>query len=137
MAAHDGLVASVDCSTTACKAIAWNAEGDAVAEGRATLALANPAPDAWAQDAEEWLSSTRAALAAMSAALGPDAARVRALCIANQRETFVVTDEHGAPLAPAMTWMDGRATREVDDAVRALGRAHLHTLTGKPPCVTP
>lgn len=137
MAAHDGLVASVDCSTTACKAIAWNAEGDAVAEGRATLALANPAPDAWEQDAEEWLSSTRAALAAMSAALGPDAARVRALCIANQRETFVVTDEHGAPLAPAMTWMDGRATREVDDAVRALGRAHLHTLTGKPPCVTP
>ena len=34
------LVIGIDCSTTACKAIAWDAAGQAVAEGRATYDLA-------------------------------------------------------------------------------------------------
>jgi xylulokinase len=45
------LVLGIDCSTTASKAIAWDADGKAVAEGRRTFSLANPEPDGWEQSA--------------------------------------------------------------------------------------
>ncbi len=41
----DPLVIGLDSSTQSCKAIAWNRNGNAVAEGRAPLELARPRPD--------------------------------------------------------------------------------------------
>jgi len=38
------LVIGIDSSTSATKAIAWDAGGRAVAEGRAAIALDNPQP---------------------------------------------------------------------------------------------
>lgn len=129
------LVVGIDCSTTACKAIAWDAAGVAVAEGRAPIELDNPEPDGWQQDAEQWWQALGHACRALSADV--DVMRVGALCVTNQRETFVVTDERGAPLHPALVWMDARCTRQVDAAVAALGRQRIHQLSGKPPCTTP
>lgn len=129
------LVVSVDASTTACKAIAWNATGHTVAEGRAPLALENPAPGAWEQDARDWWSATSKALRSVTAAVG--SGRVAALCIANQRETFVLTDAAGEPLAPARVWMDSRGAQSVADAISTVGAERLHELSGKPPCITP
>ena len=48
--AADPLVIGVDSSTQSTKAIAWNARGDAVAEGRGDIPLSNPALDFWEQD---------------------------------------------------------------------------------------
>ena len=129
------LVVSVDASTTACKAIAWNATGHTVAEGRAPLALENPAPGAWEQDARDWWSATTKALRSVTAAVA--SGRVAALCIANQRETFVLTDAAGEPLAPARVWMDSRGAQSVADAISTVGAERLHELSGKPPCITP
>ena len=56
------LVIGIDNSTSATKAIAWDASGRAVAEGRAPVALANPAPGFFEQDPREWWSSTVTAL---------------------------------------------------------------------------
>ena len=38
------LVIGIDSSTTAAKAIAWTSDGRMVAEGRASIVLANPRP---------------------------------------------------------------------------------------------
>ena len=38
------LVIGIDCSTSATKAIAWDARGRSVAEGRVAIAMSNPAP---------------------------------------------------------------------------------------------
>lgn len=131
------LVIGIDCSTTASKAIAWDAAGQAVAEGRAELALENPAPEAWEQDAESWWTATLTALRECVCALGARAREVRALAITHQRETFVLTDGAGRPLHPALVWMDSRGREEVGKAVARLGAERLHELSGKPACITP
>ncbi len=133
------LVIGVDVSTTAAKAVAFDGRGLPIAEGRATFALSNPGPDAWEQRAEDWLTATVAALRQLSQLLGASAADVRALAIANQRETFVLTDSAGRSLAPATVWMDARCRPEVDAVIRESGdgaRA-IHEKSGKPACVTP
>jgi xylulokinase len=132
------LVIGIDASTTACKAIVFDPQGDALAEGRAPIALHNPEPDAWEQDAEDWWRALVHAVTSATAALGPDRAQsIAGIAIANQRETFVVTDDAGQPLHPALVWMDARARGEVLEAVAAFGGDHLHETTGKPACVTP
>ncbi len=129
------LFVGVDAGTSAIKAIAWDADGHAVGEGRAPLSLDNPAPGAWEQDAEAYVDALYAAFRALGATV--DLARVRGVAIACQRETFVVTDEAGAPLAPALTWMDDRCAPEVVEVEAAFDSARLHATTGKPPCTTP
>ena len=52
------LVVGIDSSTSATKAIAWDREGAAVAEGRAEIALSNPRPGWFEQDQEDWWRST-------------------------------------------------------------------------------
>lgn len=132
------LVLGIDASTTACKAIVWDESGHAVAEGRRPIALDNPGPDAYEQDAETWWSALTGAIRDAARSLeDARAADIVALSIANQRETFVVTDDEGTPLHPALVWMDGRCRDQVSQAVQAIGTERLHALSGKPPCTTP
>jgi xylulokinase len=129
------LVLGIDASTTACKVIAFDAAGTAVAEGRAAIRLHNPVADAWQQDPEDWWRALCDAARACMQRIDPRS--VRALAIANQRETFAVTDSAGSALHPALVWMDHRCASEVDRAVARLGFDALHELSGKPPCTTP
>lgn len=129
------LFVGVDAGTSAIKAIAWTLDGRAAGEGRAPLALDNPSPGAWEQDAGSYLHAVGAACRALAEHV--DVARVRGLSIANQRETIVVTDDEGAPLAPALTWMDDRCALEVAEVEAEHDAARLHAVTGKPPCTTP
>jgi xylulokinase len=125
------LVIGVDCSTTAAKAVVWDASGRAVAEGRATFALSQPRPAWGEQNAEDWWTATRDAI--RRAAQATDARRVAALCITHQRETFACVTEDGRPLRPAMLWLDARATAEVAE----YGTPAVHRTTGKPPNPVP
>ncbi|MCC6645590.1 MAG: xylulose kinase [Polyangiaceae bacterium] len=129
------LFVGVDAGTSAVKAIAWTQDGRVAAEGRAALALDNPAPGAWEQDAESYVDALAAACRALGSEV--DLARVRGVAIACQRETIVLTDDRGAPVAPAITWMDDRCAEEVREVEAELDGARLHAVTGKPPCTTP
>jgi xylulokinase len=132
------LFIGVDASTSSVRALVVDAEGRIVSAGRAPLTVERIGVDGYEQDAESWwrglVDAIRAALHALPAERSLD---LVALSIAHQRETFVVTDARGQPLAPAMLWMDGRATAEVARAEQEIGAVRLHGLTGKPPCTTP
>jgi xylulokinase len=121
----------VDCSTTAAKAVVWSETGSAISEGRATFELSQPRPGWGEQNAEDWWVATAAAV--RRAARPVDAARIRAICITHQRETFVCLDNAGRPLRPAMLWLDVRAVDEVERH----GTPDVHRITGKPPNPTP
>jgi xylulokinase len=124
-------VIGIDSSTTATKAVVWDRDGRAVAEGRSELALALPRPGWHEQDPEDWW---RSCVAAVRQALeSVDGSEIEALCVTHQRETFACVDEQGRPVRPAIVWMDVRAT----DQVAALGSDEIHRLTGKPPDTTP
>lgn len=124
-------VIGVDCSTTAAKAVVWNDQGTSISEARRTFDLSQPRPGWGEQNAEDWWAATAAAVRRSVQTV--DATRIGAICITHQRETFVCLNESGAPLRPAMLWLDGRATAEVEE----YGTAEVHRITGKPPNPTP
>jgi xylulokinase len=130
MTGAEPLVLGIDASTTACKAVLWDLTGRAVAEGRASLPMAKPRPLWHEQPAAAWWSSLVTSVrAAMD---GVDAARVAALCIAPQRETFVPVDAEGEPLRPALLWMDERAHALLPEIAGDYGGERIHRETGKP-----
>ncbi|HMJ15195.1 MAG TPA: FGGY family carbohydrate kinase [Polyangiaceae bacterium] len=131
------LVLAIDASTTACKALAFDAKGAVHAEGRSAIALGNPEPDAYEQDAEEWWIATFSAMREAVLKLGARAKCVRAVGLTHQRETFVLSDAACRPLHPALVWMDARCREEVREAIGQLGEHELHRITGKPASTTP
>jgi xylulokinase len=124
-------VIGVDASTTAAKAVAWNREGSAIADGRAEFSLALPRPGWHEQDAEDWWRATVTAVRRLLESV--DASAIEAIGLTHQRETFACLDEHGRPVRPAIVWMDVRAARQVD----RFGSDDVHRLTGKPADTTP
>jgi sugar (pentulose or hexulose) kinase len=123
------LVIGVDSSTTACKAIAWDRHGKPHAESRATFDLISPNPNWYEQNAEDWWTALCATLRSVTAQVGAD--RIAALCITNQRETFVPVDDDCRPLRNAILWLDDRCQAQLKDLDRLYGTDAIHQLTGK------
>jgi xylulokinase len=125
------LVIGVDSSTTACKAIAWDKNGRAVAESRAAFELISPYPNWYEQQAEDWWDALCQVLRQVSAQVG--ASRIAALCITHQRETFVPVDENCQPIRNAILWVDDRSRLQVAELDRRVGNDHIQDITGKGP----
>lgn len=124
------LVIGIDSSTSATKATAWTADGALVAEGRESIPMTNPAPGQFEQDPADWWGSTVAALRAVVAQIDP--ARIAAVSISNQRETFGVFREDGTPVRPAMVWLDERAMDETEVLAQRIGSDKIRGICGKP-----
>ena len=92
-----------------------------------------PQPGWVEHDAAEIWSNTRAVICGALGKAGLSARDLSAIGIANQRETVVLWDRAtGAPLHPALVWMDTRA-RPMIDRLSALGESDLiRTRTGLP-----
>lgn len=129
------LVVGLDSSTTATKAIAWDRAGALVAEGRAAIPLANPAPGFFEQEPGDWWASAAAALRQLAAQVAP--ARIAAVAIANQRETFGLFAADGRALGPALVWLDDRAIAQHLRFGAEFGAARVHAISGKPLDIIP
>ena len=127
------LVVSIDSSTTACKAIAWDMRGQALAEGRAAYPLIQPARGWHEQNAEDWWAGACRALGACVDQV--QGSQIDAIAITHQRETFVPVDADGTPIRNAIMWNDERSAAQVAALERNFG-PELHRLTGKPPSMT-
>ena len=125
------LVIGVDCSTTAAKAVVWSADGTPLSSARVPYELSQPRPGWGEQNAEDWWTALSGAV--RRAAQTVDSARIAAITVTHQRESFVCLDDDGQPLRPAMLWLDGRAVDEVEE----FGTDDVHRVTGKPPNPTP
>ena len=66
-------VIGLDLSTTTAKAIAWNADGQALAEGRAPLSLERPEPNAYEQHPDAWWRAVQTALGGVTGDLATHA----------------------------------------------------------------
>lgn len=100
----------IDIGTTAVKAAMSDLEGrrlDSFAAGHPT---ARPAPGRVEQAPEDWMAYVMAALQRFAA--HPQAGRVAAIGITSQVNTHVFCDAGLRPLAPAITWQDGRAAAQ-------------------------
>jgi xylulokinase len=125
----------LDASTQSVKAIVWDFQGTAIAEGRAALAIRTPAPGWAEQDAASWQRASARAI--RQAVTGLPAESIAALGLTWQRETFVAVDARGHSLRPAILWFDQRATREVAAARAEFGAERFQRLSGKQLDTTP
>ncbi|MFN2298696.1 MAG: xylulokinase [Anaerolineales bacterium] len=123
------LVLGIDSSTTACKAVVWDCRGNAAGEGSAPIPMITPRPTWYEQSAEAWWNALVDAV--RRAVDGVEPGRVKAMCIAHQRETFVPVDAQGRPLAEGILWLDERARDLIPELERAFEPHGFHTLTGK------
>lgn len=130
MTTHEALILGIDSSTTACKAVVWDTNGQVVSSGRSNLTIQLPQPGWHEQVAESWW---RALVRALRQALrGVEANRLAGLAIAHQRETFVPVDRTGQALRPGILWMDERAAGLLEEMERAVSGVDFHRMTGKP-----
>ncbi|MDZ7910471.1 MAG: FGGY family carbohydrate kinase [Rhodococcus sp. (in: high G+C Gram-positive bacteria)] len=125
------LVVAVDCSTTASKAVVFDAHGHALSSGRRAFATSQPSPGRHEQDPQDWWSATHAALRESLSAIDPT--RIAAVCVTTQRETFVCLGDDNEPVMPGIVWMDTRAR----DLVEELGTDVVHAMSGRPADNTP
>jgi xylulokinase len=124
------LVIGLDSSTTACKVIVVDLRGSVVSCGRADLPIEKPRASWHEQPADSWWESACRAL--REATSGVDRERIAGMAIAAQRETFVLTDECGQPLANALLWVDERCRDLLPEIDRKYDRESIHRESGKP-----
>ncbi len=124
------LVAGIDSSTTATKAIAWDYSGNIVAEGHSPIRLFSPRPNYYEQNPDDWWNSFVVSVKKLTQQV--DKERITAVAIANQRETFVGLNKNGIPVRPAISWLDERCKSNVDKFASIIGEDRIHQITGKP-----
>ncbi len=121
-------VIGCDVGSQGTKAVLLSFDGKLVGEAYAGSEIDFPSP-LWAQQpAERWTRALRDAIAALlhTTQVNPDA--ICGLALATQVDGVVAVNVAGAPLYPAIIWMDRRATAQTN-ALRAHETA-IFNLTG-------
>ncbi|MEO5940909.1 MAG: FGGY-family carbohydrate kinase [Candidatus Limnocylindrales bacterium] len=128
MTAADQILA-IDVGTQSVRALVFDPRGMLVAHSRIPIEpYVSPQPGWAEQDAELYWRSIGLACAALWAAGGARRDAIAGVALTTQRATIVVTDEIGAPIRPAIVWLDQRRAEGVPPlgglnglAFRALG----------------
>lgn len=119
------LILAIDQSTSATKAVLFDAEGGVVDKASRDHVQHCPAPQRVEHDAAEIWVNLQAVVAALAARSPDRLAGVAGVSLANQRETFVVFDRvTGLPLRQAVVWQDRRGD-EVCRFLAEQGRGDL------------
>ena len=111
MNGHSGqAVLGIDLGTSGVKALVAGADGAVLGRGVAGYTVRAPASGRAESTAEDWWLATRAAV--REALAEADRVTVTALAVAGQMHGIVLVDDRGAPLRPAILWLDQRAAAE-------------------------
>lgn len=128
------LLIGLDIGTTSVKAGVFDASGRQLSSVGREYRISHPAPeraelDAWIY----WTSAVEAMRAALAIARRSSGTQpVVAIGVSSQGETVVPVDAAGRPLAPAMVWLDNRATAEARDLSERFDDATVYDVTGVP-----
>ncbi len=111
MNGHSGqAVLGIDLGTSGVKALVAGTDGAILGRGVAGYTVRVPASGRAESTAEDWWLATRAAV--REALAEADRVTVAALAVAGQMHGVVLVDDRGAPLRPAILWLDQRAAAE-------------------------
>ncbi len=122
-------ILALDVGTQSVRALVFDPRGTLVAHARIPIEpYVSPQPGWAEQDAELYWRSIGEACAALWAGGVARRESIAGVALTTQRGTIVVTDEAGAPLRPAIVWLDQRRAEDVPAiggitgiAFRALG----------------
>lgn len=119
------LVIGHDIGTGGCKGVLATADGELLAAGFEPYPVDHPRPGWAEQDPEDWWRAAQMVTARLMEESGEDPARVVGMGFAGQMLGVVPVDAAGAPLRPAIIWMDSRADEQARRFVRRLGGERL------------
>lgn len=125
------LVIGIDVGTTGTKAAVLDDAGQVLARAYHGYEVRRRAGRIAEQDAAEWWEAVVTVVRRCVAEA--DARRVVALAVSYQGGSLVAVDDSGAPLAPARSWLDRRASRAVTQLQETFGADGLFRRTGWPP----
>ena len=126
--ARGSLVAGIDCSTQATKALVVDPDsGETIAVGRAPHTVSGEG-GARETEPDQWWRALAAALAETGRA-----SEIAAIAVGGQQHGLVVLDATGRPLRPAMLWNDTRASVDAERLTGVLGAERWATRTGLRP----
>ena len=118
----------IDIGTTSLKAAVFNKEGKRLALRTVDYTLdTDPVTGFIEFDAMRYVTMCREVIDALTAECG----RFDALSIDTQGETLIFTDAAGAPLCPAIVWLDNRATAEAEEIKQRFGNKLVYDVTGQ------
>ena len=103
-------VLGIDLGTSGVKALVADHAGGVLGRGVAGYSVQVPGSGRAETPPEDWWLATRAAVRVALAEAGR--ATVSAMAVAGQMHGLVLVDEAGAPLRPAILWLDERAAAE-------------------------
>jgi xylulokinase len=128
------LVLGLDLGTSALKVVALGEDDRIVGEGSAPFETFGDSAQRAEQAPADWLSAASLAMRELRgnlSGMGAGNALIEAIGVTGQLPTLVVVSEAG-PVAPAITWKDGRADRWAAGRVDAATRARMYAATGMP-----
>lgn len=132
MTAHLGI----DLGTSAVKVLVLADTGAALSRATRHYPTAVPRPGWAEQSPKDWWTAT---VEAVREAVGKSGVTVSSVGLSGQLNGFVLMGAEGQPLAPAIIWLDVRATGEAD-MLQGLGDPDVAQATGNPVspiCVLP
>jgi xylulokinase len=117
---------AVDIGSSACKAAAFTASGEILAQYSYRCA-----PNLYGSSAELNPEALWNALCCSCRAVNKNLPEpVQVLAISSHGETFVAVDGHGRPVRPAILNQDNRAIEEAERCQQIIGRRRLFAITG-------
>jgi glycerol kinase len=120
----DRYILAIDQGTSATKTVIFDSAGQIAARASASLASSFPRPGFVEQDPEaiyrSVLDSVGSCLDSFRGRISDDFSRILACGISNQRETFILWDRKGTPLAPAVVWQCKRSV-DICERLRSSG----------------
>lgn len=117
----DGYVLGIDGGTEGVRAGIFDLTGNPIASAVEPYPVDQPRPGWAEQDPTDWWRALCGAVRAAVAATGDRADVILGISVAATSCTVVATDADGAPLRPAIIWMDVRAA---DEARRVAESGH-------------
>ena len=118
----------IDIGTTSLKAAVFDGEGRRLGLRAVDYTLdTDPVTGFIEFGAMRYVEMCREVVAELVAECGS----IDALSVDTQGETLIFADENGAPLAPAIVWLDNRATAEAEEIAAKFGNRAVYEVTGQ------
>jgi sugar (pentulose or hexulose) kinase len=117
-------VLAIDVGTQSVRALVVDPTGGVVAKGRIAIdPYVSPRPGWAEQDPDVWWTAIGHACSAVWATGLAMPGEIAGVALTTQRATVIVTDTDGAPLRPAIVWLDQRRAENVPEIGGAIGLA--------------
>lgn len=128
-------ILTFDVGTSSCKAVVFSMEGALLAEGRGSYPLLKPRKGWAEQRVEDILAGIRGAVREIACQY--DVSKVCAIGISSQMAAHCLVDADGRPLTNIISWMDRRASEEVEAYNQCFTQQDTLDLTGMDMLITP